>query len=96
MPVEQVVAGDIVIVRPGEKIPVDGQLIVGHSAVDESMITGESLPVEKQPGDSVVGAVSIKRVRFAIRRQSWQGYHFLAQIIQLVEDAKVRKPQLHD
>ena len=44
VPVEQVVAGDIVIVRPGEKIPVDGQLIVGHSAVDESMITGESLP----------------------------------------------------
>ena len=91
MPVEQVVAGDIVIVRPGEKIPVDGQLIVGHSAVDESMITGESLPVEKQPGDSVVGASINKTGTFRYQATKVGKDTTLAQIIQLVEDAQGSK-----
>ena len=91
VPVEQVVAGDIVIVRPGEKIPVDGQLIVGHSAVDESMITGESLPVEKQPGDSVVGASINKTGTFRYQATKVGKDTTLAQIIQLVEDAQGSK-----
>jgi P-type Cu+ transporter len=56
VPVEQVVAGDIVVVRPGEKIPVDGVLVEGSSSIDESMLTGESIPVEKHAGDTVIGA----------------------------------------
>ena len=56
IPAGQVVAGDIIIIRPGEKIPVDGVVIQGHSAVDESMVTGESMPVEKKVGDTVIGA----------------------------------------
>ncbi|MUN92546.1 heavy metal translocating P-type ATPase [Enterococcus gallinarum] len=91
VPVEQVVAGDIVVVRPGEKIPVDGQLIVGHSAVDESMITGESLPVEKQPGDSVVGASINKTGTFRYQATKVGKDTTLAQIIQLVEDAQGSK-----
>ena len=56
VPVEEVAVGDIVVVRPGEKIPVDGIVVEGGSAVDESMLTGESIPVEKSPGDTVIGA----------------------------------------
>jgi Cu+-exporting ATPase len=56
IPIETVEVGDLVIVRPGEKIPVDGKITAGHSAVDESMVTGESIPVEKAPGDEVIGA----------------------------------------
>ena len=56
VPVDDVKVGDVVLVRPGEKIPVDGVVVDGRSAVDESMLTGESLPVEKGPGDPVIGA----------------------------------------
>ena len=61
IPIEEVIVGDMVIVRPGEKIPVDGRVIDGRSAVDESMITGESLPVDKQVGDEVIGATINKQ-----------------------------------
>ena len=92
VPVEQVVAGDIVILFvPVKKFPVDGQLIVGHSAVDESMITGESLPVEKQPGDSVVGASINKTGTFRYQATKVGKDTTLAQIIQLVEDAQGSK-----
>ncbi|MBN1963961.1 MAG: copper-translocating P-type ATPase, partial [Anaerolineae bacterium] len=91
IPVEQVRTGDVVIVRPGEKIPVDGVVIDGHSAVDESMITGESLPVEKAPGLEVVGATLNKQglLRFEATRVGRETA--LAQIVRLVEQAQGSK-----
>ena len=67
LPVEEVLVGDTVIVRPGEKIPVDGQVTTGTSAVDESMITGESMPVEKLVGDEVIGGTLNKTGSFRFR-----------------------------
>ena len=67
IPVDEVVAGDIVVVRPGEKVPVDGLVEDGHSALDESMVTGESIPVEKGPGDEVIGATINKSGSFRFR-----------------------------
>ncbi len=67
IPVEEVLVGDIVVVRPGEKIPVDGEIVEGSSAVDESMVTGESLPVEKRLGDEVIGATINKTGAFKFR-----------------------------
>ncbi|MHB9090102.1 MAG: heavy metal translocating P-type ATPase, partial [Chloroflexota bacterium] len=67
IPVEEVLVGDLVLVRPGEKVPVDGVIAEGSSAVDESMITGESIPVEKHPGDEVIGATINKTGAFRFR-----------------------------
>jgi Cu+-exporting ATPase len=91
IPVEQVAVGDTVIVRPGEKIPVDGTVLEGHSAVDESMITGESLPVEKGPGAPVIGATINKQglIRFQATKVGRETA--LAQIIRLVEQAQGSK-----
>jgi Cu+-exporting ATPase len=91
VPVEQVRAGETVIVRPGEKIPVDGLVLEGQSAVDESMITGESLPVDKQAGDEVIGATINKQglIRFQATRVGRETA--LAQIIRLVEQAQGSK-----
>ena len=87
----QVVVGDVVVVRPGEKIPVDGEVIQGHSAVDESMLTGESLPVEKTPGDRVFGA-TINREGMLVARATKVGSDStLAQIILQVEKAQSTK-----
>ncbi len=94
IPVEQVQVGDIVIVRPGEKIPVDGIVIEGASAVDESMITGESLPVEKRPGDEVIGATLNKTGSFTFRATKVGSETALAQIIRLVEEAQGAKPPI--
>lgn len=91
IPVDEVKTGDIVIVRPGEKIPVDGVVVEGHSSVDESMLTGESLPVEKVSGDAVTGA-TINRLgllRFEATRVGKDTV--LAQIIHLVEEAQSSK-----
>ncbi len=91
IPIEQVQTGDIVIVRPGDKIPVDGKIISGNSAVDESMITGESIPVEKHEGDKVIGASINKNGSFRFEATKVGKDTTLAQIIKLVEDAQGSK-----
>lgn len=91
VPIEQVVIGDVIRVRPGEKIPVDGVLLEGESAIDESMITGESLPVEKQKGDSVVGATINKTGTFTYKASKVGQDTMLAQIIKLVQEAQGSK-----
>ena len=91
IPIEQVVVGDVVRVRPGEKIPVDGILIGGSSSVDESMITGESIPVEKQKGDTIVGATINKSGTFTYKASKIGKDTMLAQIIKLVQEAQGSK-----
>lgn len=91
IPVDEVVQGDAILVRPGEKIPVDGKITKGASAVDESMITGESLPVEKQIGDTVVGATINKTGSFEFEATRVGGETTLAQIIRLIEEAQGSK-----
>ncbi len=91
VPVESVQAGDLVRVRPGEKVPVDGQVVEGTSALDESMLTGESLPVEKGPGDSVIGATLNKTGSFVFRATKVGRDTTLAQIVRLVEEAQGSK-----
>ncbi len=91
VPIESVLLGDLVVVRPGERMPVDGVVVEGRSAVDESMLTGESLPVDKRPGDEVVGGTINKQglLRFEATRVGAQTA--LAQIIRLVEEAQGSK-----
>jgi len=89
--VEEVVVGDVVVVRPGEKVPVDGEVISGSSAVDESMITGESMPVEKQSGDEVIGGTLNKTGSFRFTATKVGKDTALATIIQMVKDAQGSK-----
>lgn len=91
IPVDEVVVGDIVVVRPGEKIPVDGVVVEGSSAIDESMLTGESIPVEKFPGDIVIGATLNKTGSFSFRATKVGADTALSQIIRLVETAQTTK-----
>ncbi|GIO65796.1 copper-translocating P-type ATPase [Paenibacillus cookii] len=91
IPVEEVIAGDIVMVRPGEKIPVDGNVIEGESSVDESMLTGESLPVEKKSGDAVIGATLNKNGVLRVQATKVGKETALAQIIKVVEEAQGSK-----
>jgi len=91
VPIDEVRVGDVVLVRPGEKIPVDGVVIEGRSAVDESMLTGESLPVEKKPGDAVIGATLNKLGLLKFEATKVGKETALAQIIKLVEDAQGSK-----
>ena len=91
VPVDDVHTGDIVLVKPGEKIPVDGVVIEGRSAVDESMLTGESLPVEKKSGDAVIGATLNKAGLLKFEATKVGKETALAQIIKLVEDAQGSK-----
>jgi len=91
VPIEEVAVGDIVVVRPGEKIPVDGIVVEGSSAVDESMLTGESIPVEKVTGDTVIGATLNKTGSFNFRATKVGADTALAQIIRLVETAQTTK-----
>ncbi|HUW67699.1 MAG TPA: heavy metal translocating P-type ATPase [Candidatus Nanoarchaeia archaeon] len=91
IPIEDVKPGDIVVVRPGEKLPVDGIVTEGRSAIDESMLTGESIPVEKNAGSEVIGATMNKTGTFKYRATKVGADTALAQIIKLVEDAQTSK-----
>jgi Cu+-exporting ATPase len=89
VPAEQVAVGEILVVRPGEKIPVDAVIVAGRSAVDESMITGESLPVEKGPGDEVIGGTINRSGLLKLRADKVGQDTALFQIVKLVEEAQV-------
>jgi Cu+-exporting ATPase len=91
IPVDEVTAGDLLLVRPGEKVPVDGIVVDGHSAVDESMLTGESLPVEKTAGDPVYGATMNRSGSFRMTATRVGSDSALAQIVRLVEQAQASK-----
>lgn len=94
VPFEQVIKGDLVVIRPGEKIPVDGIVIEGASAVDEAMLTGESLPVEKNRGDSVIGATINGNGMLKVQATKVGAETALAQIIRVVEEAQGSKAQI--
>ena len=91
IPIERVAVGDAVVVRPGERIPVDGVIIEGNSTVDESMLTGESIPVDKREGDSVIGATINKQGRLKFEAHKVGAETALAQIIRLVQEAQGSK-----
>lgn len=91
VPIQSVKVGDVILVRPGEKIPTDGEIIEGASTVDESMVTGESLPVTKQPGDEAIGATINKTGSFKFRATRVGKDTVLAQIVQLVQQAQGSK-----
>ena len=88
IPIEEVVVGDMVRVRPGEKIPVDGEIVDGDSAIDESMVTGESIPVEKTKGDMVIGATFNKTGSFVFKVTKVGKNTMLSQIVQMVGEAQ--------
>ncbi len=91
LPVEQLVVGDVILVRPGQKVPTDGVVVSGSSTVDESLVTGESIPVAKQEGDQVVGATLNQTGSLRIRATKVGRDTVLAQIIQLVQQAQASK-----
>ena len=91
IPIEEVELGDLVVVRPGERVPVDGKIVAGHSSLDESMLTGESLPVDKTSGDPVFGATINKYGTFKLEATRVGRETALAQIIKMVEDAQGSK-----
>ncbi|PLX89754.1 MAG: copper-translocating P-type ATPase [Desulfuromonas sp.] len=88
VPVSRVRTGDLVVVRPGEKVPVDGEVVSGHSSIDESMMTGEAIPVDKQVGDSVVGATINRSGRLTVEATGVGEQTVLAQIVRMVEEAQ--------
>ena len=92
--IDEVVPGDVVLVRPGEKVPVDGKVLDGSSYVDESMITGEPVPVQKAEGSKVVGGTINKTGAFRFRAMAVGADTVLAQIIKMVEDAQGSKPRI--
>lgn len=96
VPIEQVKAGDIVVVRPGEKIPVDGLVLNGLTSIDESMLTGESIPVEKKEGDRVFGATMNGHGSIEFRAEKVGSETALAQIIRFVEEAQGSKAPIQD
>ncbi|MDI3309975.1 MAG: heavy metal translocating P-type ATPase [Thermoanaerobacterium sp.] len=96
IPIEEVEVGDIVVVRPGEKIPVDGVIVEGSSAIDESMITGESIPVDKNVNDEVIGATINKTGTFKFKATKVGKDTVLSQIIKMVEDAQGSKAPIQE
>ncbi|AGB40742.1 copper/silver-translocating P-type ATPase [Halobacteroides halobius DSM 5150] len=96
IPVEEVEEEDVIVVKPGEKIPVDGIVVEGHTSVDESMLTGESIPVEKEEGDKVVGASINKNGTIKFKATKVGKDTALAQIVKLVEEAQGSKAPIAD
>jgi Cu+-exporting ATPase len=94
VPVEEVVVGDTVLVRPGEKVPVDGTILEGESAIDEAIVTGESVPVDKRPGDAVIGSSVNKTGAFTFRATKVGAETALAQIVEMVQRAQSSKPPI--
>ncbi len=94
VPVAAVEPGDLLVVRPGERIPVDGTLESGHSAVDEAIVTGESIPVEKAPGDEVIGGTINRSGSFRMRATRVGAETVLSQIVALVREAQASKPPI--
>lgn len=88
IPLEQVIAGDVIRVKPGGKIPVDGEILEGHSSLDESMVTGESMPVEKKAGDAVIGATVNGNGTFTFKASKGAGDGLLSQIANMVRQAQ--------
>ncbi|HSL25675.1 MAG TPA: heavy metal translocating P-type ATPase [Acidimicrobiia bacterium] len=91
IPIERVTQGELLVVKPGEKIPVDGEVVEGRSSVDESMLTGESVPVDHEPGDKVFGATINQQGRLVVRATRVGGDTALAQIVRMVEEAQASK-----
>src|SRR3989338_4108620 len=91
IPITEVVLGDRLRVRPGDKIPVDGVILEGESSLDESMVTGESIPIDKVPGDTVIGATINKSGTFIMEATKVGSQTMLAQIIRLVQEAQGSK-----
>src|SRR5262249_30916694 len=91
VPIDDVQTGDVVLVRPGERIPVDGDIIGGRSAIDESMLTGESLPVERGPGDRVIGGTLNTAGAFRYRATTLGADSVLSRIVQLMRDAQASR-----
>ena len=94
VPIEEVLVGDMVLVRPGEKVPVDGVILEGESAVDESVVTGESVPVDKRAGDPVIGSSVNKTGAFTFRATKVGRDTALARIVEMVERAQNSKPPI--
>ncbi len=91
VPVEDVAPGEVVVVRPGERVPVDGEIIEGHTSIDESMLTGESIPVDKEPGDMVAGGTVNQQGMFKVQATRVGADTALAHIVRLVEQAQGSK-----
>ncbi len=96
VPIEEVDVGDVFVVRPGEKIPTDGEVVGGHSSVDESLATGESMPVEKKEGDEVIGATINKEGMLRVRATGVGEDTFLAHVIRMVEEAQGTKVPIQE
>ncbi len=94
VPIEDVVVGDTVLVRPGERVPVDGVILDGESAIDESVVTGESVPVDKQTGDAVIGSSVNKTGAFTFRAMKVGRETALAQIVEMVQRAQSSRPPI--
>ena len=89
--IDQVKVGDILLVKPGEKVPVDGEIIKGNATIDESMVTGESIPVDKEEKDKVIGATVNGNLVFTMKAEKIGSETMLAQMVKLVEDAQMHK-----
>jgi Cu+-exporting ATPase len=96
VPIADLVVGDVMVVRPGEKVPTDGEIVAGSSHLDESIATGESVPVEKQPGDAVIGATINEEGMLKVKATRIGADTFLSQVIRLVEEAQGSKVPIQE